>query len=107
MNDQIIILIFLIFTFAGTMFLYLWKAKKQYDYKNDERWQVIQNRANGSANCLNWILVVFIAISSTIPFFHEIRLSFTFSRVMTYSLIYFGIRNIVEFFALLYFVKKI
>ena len=27
--------------------------------------------------------------------------------LMTYSLIYFGIRNIVEFFALLYFDKKI
>lgn len=107
MNDQIIILFFLIFTFVGTMFLYLWKAKKQYNYKNDERWQVIQNKANGSANCLNCILVVLIAIGSTIPFFHEIKLTFTFSRVITYSLIYFGIRNIVEFFALLYFDKKI
>lgn len=105
MNDRIIILSFLIFTFAGTIFLYLWKAKKQVSYKNDERWQVIQNKANRSTNGLNWALIVFIGICSNVSFFQDY--TFSFSRLMTIALIYFGIHNVVELFSLLYFDKKL
>ena len=39
MNEQITILFFLIVGMGITLFLYLWKAKKEVDYKKDERWQ--------------------------------------------------------------------
>ncbi|WP_279233071.1 hypothetical protein [Clostridium niameyense] len=42
MNEQTIILFFLIVGTGITLFLYVWKAKKDIDYKKDERWQLIQ-----------------------------------------------------------------
>ena len=58
MNEQIIILFFLIAGISITLFLYLWKAKKEVEYKKDERWQFIQNKANHTANYSNYILII-------------------------------------------------
>jgi len=34
------------------------KAKKEVVYKRDERWQMIQVKANQIANITNWILII-------------------------------------------------
>lgn len=106
MNEQIIFLILLIITLAATLFLYLWKAKKQLKYKNAERWHVIQNKANKAANCLNGVLIVILAIGQTVPLFYDIQMTFTYNRLMTIGIIYIGIRNVIELFALLYLDSK-
>ena len=46
MNEQIIILIFLVLALGATLWLYILKAKKQVEYKGDERWLTIQLKAN-------------------------------------------------------------
>ena len=53
MNEQIIILIFLVLALGATLWLYILKAKKQVEYKGDERWLTIQLKANQSANIAN------------------------------------------------------
>ena len=103
MSEQIIILLFLILSTGITIFLYVWKAKKEIDYKKDERWQLIQNKANNTANYLNYILIVFLAIGDTILTFSDIHITLTLNRVFTYGLCYIGLRNAVELFALRYF----
>lgn len=106
MNEQMIILFFLIITFIATLFLYIWKAKKEYDYNKDERWQMIQIKANNAASYLNWVLIVLLSIGGTVPLFHDVQITFTFERVMTLGLLFIGFRNVLELFALLHFDKK-
>ncbi len=107
MNEQAIILFFLIVFTGITLFLYMWKSKKESDYKNDERWQVIQLKANNAANFSNYILIVLIAIGDIVSLFSDIQTTFTFNRVLIYGLLFIGFRNVIEFFALLYFDKRI
>ncbi len=103
MNEQIIILLFLIISTGITLFLYLWKGKKEIDYKKDERWQLIQNKANNTANYSNYILIVFLAVGEAILTFSDIQITLTLSHVLIYGLFFIGLRNGIELFALRYF----
>ena len=73
MNEQTIFLIFLVSALAVTLGLYFLKAKKQMQYKGDERWKLIQLNANNAANISNTVLIVLIVVlpwqitSSTTP----------------------------------------
>ena len=64
MNEQIIILIFLVLALGATLWLYILKAKKQVEYKGDERWLTIQLKANQFANIANWTLIILLAIAT-------------------------------------------
>jgi len=107
MNEQTIILFFLIVATGITLFLYLWKAKKVVEYKNDERWQLLQNKANNAANYSNSILIVLLAIGTTLSLFSDIQITFTFNRVLIYGIFFIGLRNVIELFALRYFDKQL
>lgn len=107
MSEQTIILFFIILATGFTLFLYLWKAKKQIEYKGDERWQTIQNKANQTANCLNYALILLVAIGETVLLFYDSPITLTLSRVFIYIMLFVGLRNAIEFFALAYFDKQI
>lgn len=103
MNNQIIILLLMIFSIGVTIFLYVWKAKKEIDYKKDERWQLIQNKANNTANYLNYVLIVLLAIGEAILIFCNSNITITLNCVLTYGLCFIGLRNAIEIFALIHF----
>ena len=84
MNEQIIILTFLIIAVGATLLLYISKAVKQVKYKGDERWQLIQLRANTVANIVNGGLIILLAI---LPLFINSQTTFTFQRVSIFGLI--------------------
>lgn len=107
MNEQTIILCFLIVATGITLFLYVWKAKKQVDYENDERWQVIQNKANKATNYLNYILILLLAAGEMISLFSDIQITFTLNRILIYGILFIGFHNVIELFGLVYFDKKI
>lgn len=107
MNEQIIFLFFLILGLGITFFLYLWKAKKEIDYKKDERWHLIQNKANNIVNYLNYILILLLAVVQVLLIFSNIQITFTLNRILTYCLLLFSLRNAIEFFALRYLDKQI
>ena len=77
MNEQIIILIFLVLALGATLWLYILKAKKQVEYKGDERWLTIQLKANRSANIANWTLIILLAIATSVPLFIDIQIIYT------------------------------
>jgi cytochrome c biogenesis protein CcdA len=106
MNEQSIILIFLLVAAGITLFLYLWKAKKEIEYKKDERWQLLQNKANNAANSSNSILILLVAIGSVVSLFYDIQLTITFDRALIYVMIFIGLRNGIELFALRYLDKR-
>lgn len=106
MNEQTIILCFLIFVTSITLLLYLWKAKKQVDYENDERWQMIQNKASKATNYLNYILIILLAAGETVSLFSDIQITFTLNRILIYGILFIGFHNVIELFALIYFDKR-
>ncbi len=108
MNEQIIFLLFLIPGAGITIFLPFWKSKKEIVYKKDERWQLIQNKANNAVNQLNSIiLILFLFIGGMISINFDIEITFTLNRLCTYGVCYLGLRNAIELFALKYFDDKI
>lgn len=107
MNEQTILLLFLIFGLSITLFLYVWKAKKEIEYRKDERWQLIQNKANNAANFSNYILIVSLAVGEAVTLFKDIQITFTLDSALTYGLLFVGLRNSIEFFSLKYYDKQL
>lgn len=54
MNEQTIILFFLIVSLGVTLSLYIFKAKKQMNYMGDERWEMIQLKSYRIASISTW-----------------------------------------------------
>ena len=107
MNEQTIILFFLILGTGITIFLYAWKSNKASTYEGDERWQFIQNKANNYANYLNDILIVALAIGEAITLFYDIKITITLNRLLIYCILFISLRNTIELFSLKYFDKRI
>ncbi len=107
MTEQMIILVSIIITLAFTLCLYIWKAKKEVEYKKDERWLLIQNKANNAANYLNYLLIILLVIGQAIILFLDTKLTLTFDRVLTIGIIFIGCRNAIELIAIKYFDKKL
>lgn len=107
MNEQRVILSFLLIVVVATMWLYFLKAKKQVVYKGDERWQLIQLKANQVANIANWILVILIAIGTTITLVSDKEIVFTLTRVTILGTLYIGMRNLLELVAIKYFDRQL
>ena len=72
-------------------------------YKGDERWQLIQLKANSTANVSHYILVVLLIILS---FFIDGKTVLTFQRLTSLVMIYIGCRNLIELIAIVFFDKK-
>lgn len=107
MAEQAFILMFLILALGATLWLYFLKAKKQIVYKGDERWQMIQLKANQAANLSNYILLILVLIGTTIPMVHDTEIVFTLQRVTLFVEFYIGIRNLIELAAIKYFDKQL
>lgn len=106
MNEQLAILISLLLFVAITLYLYIWKAKKEVIYKKDERWQFIQYKSLVIANYSNYFLIVLIAIIITLSLIININTTFTITRILIYGLLFIGIRNTIELLALLILDKR-
>ena len=104
MREQTILLIFLVMALGATLWLYILKAKKQVTYKGDERWSLIQLKANNTANAANWLLILLLV---AVPVFVDEQITFTIGRVTIFGLIYFGFRNLVELAATIYFDERL
>ncbi len=100
MNEQIILLFSLILGTVITLFLYLWKSKKESSYKGDERWQLIQSKALITANYSNYILIILLAIGQIISVSSDVQINFTLNRILTYGTLFITLRNTLELIAL-------
>lgn len=104
MNEQLIILIPIVLGLGATLWLYILKAIKQVNYKGDERWELIQLKANNIANITNGILIILLVI---IPCFVDSQSTFTLQQVITFGLNYIGLRNLIELVGIIYFDKQL
>ena len=97
MNEQTIILFFLIVSLGVTLSLYIFKAKKQMNYMGDERWEMIQLKSYRIASISTWLLIIVVDSQSTI----------TIQRLTIFCLFYIGARNLLELSAIIYFDKQL
>lgn len=104
MNEQLILLFFIAIAGIATIWLYVFKARKQIEYKGDERWQLIQLKANNTANLAHSFLIVLIVV---LPFFVSMQTAITLQRVSIFALIYIGARNLIELIATFYFDQRL
>ncbi|MCL2337827.1 MAG: hypothetical protein FWC60_10440 [Firmicutes bacterium] len=107
MNEQAVILVSLIVGLGVTLCLYVWKATKAVEYKKDERWQLIQNKANAAANLSNYVLIVLAFAGSIASLYSDIQIAFTLNRVSIYIMLFIGLRNAIELLALMHFNKRL
>lgn len=107
MTEQMVLLFFLIIGTGATLFLYIWKAKKSMEYKNDERWQLVQNKANNAANSSNQILLLLVVAGEMVSLFSNLQITFTLNRVLTLAILFIALRNTIELVALKYFNERL
>lgn len=107
MNEQIIILFFLIVGTIATLYLYILKAKKEVEYKKDERWLLIQNKARNITSYLGITLIVLLLVAQIVISMNNFEITFTFNRFSIICIIIFGIRNVLELVALKYYDKQL
>ena len=100
MNEQIVLLILLIAALAVTLGLYILKARKEVQYKGDERWETIQVKAGDAANTI--LLVLLIVLQVVV----DTQATITIQRAITCALLFIGLRNLLELVATLYFDRQ-
>ena len=100
MNEQTIILFFLIVSLGVTLSLYIFKAKKQMNYMGDERWEMIQLKSYRIASISTWLLIIVLLI---LPIFVDSQSTITIQRLTIFCLFYIGARNLLELSAIIYF----
>lgn len=102
--EQKILLALLITALCATLALYILKAKKQVAYKGDERWELVQVRANNAANAVNLVL---LALLIALPFVADGESTLTLNRVGTFGVLYIGLRNLIELGATVYWDRQL
>ena len=100
MNEQTIILFFLIVSLGVTLSLYIFKAKKQMNYMGDERWEMIQLKSYRIASISTWLLIIVLLILPS-------QSTITIQRLTIFCLFYIGARNLLELSAIIYFDKQL
>ncbi len=103
MNEQIVLLILLIAALAVTLGLYILKARKEVQYKGDERWETIQVKAGNAANWANTVLLVLLIVLQVVV---DTQATITIQRAITCALLFIGLRNLLELAATLYFDRQ-
>lgn len=102
------VIIFIIQVIILGLFFYsgFYQAKKRVQYKNDERWQAISNRANQIGLKYYQILVVLIAIITTILLYKpEWNVQLSLSRVLMFGFFLICLEQFVETLGIKYYDK--
>ncbi|MDD6770398.1 DUF2178 domain-containing protein [Inconstantimicrobium porci] len=108
MNDKIVILSLVILCGVVSLYLYIWQAKKQMQYKGDERWKMIQIKANNITKRITDTLVALMfSAGAFISVNKDIKVNTTVMHIALYIMFFWGIRNAVELFSSLYFDKHL
>jgi predicted histidine transporter YuiF (NhaC family) len=84
-----------------------YKANKITKYKNDERWQLIQNKANKATVWYHSLLIVVLAITMTLDVFYLYDINFNLSQITQYAFIVLLLQYTIELIYLVYLDKKL
>ncbi|HEY2493182.1 MAG TPA: DUF2178 domain-containing protein [Paenibacillus sp.] len=105
MSYQFVMLAVLVVLGICAISLWCFKAIKTTKYKNDERWQLVQNKANHVAMHFNSTLGFIICIGFVITIFVDSQFTMPLNSVLQYSLLAILLRDTIELFTLRHFDK--
>lgn len=84
MNEQTIILFFLIVSLGVTLSLYIFKAKKQMNYMGVNWWEMYNLKFIQNCQYLTWLLIIVLLI---LPIFVDSQSTITIQRLTIFCLI--------------------
>jgi len=102
-------MLIVILIIAGS-FIYLngYKTTKQRVYKDDERWQAIQNQVNKICYDFNNILICLVSIGIFIStIINDLDIYLSLDRALIFAFLGLTSRNLVELIALHFYNTKI
>lgn len=105
MNEQVLIIILTTLAIASTLWLYIWRAIKQVQNENDERWILVLLKAKNFSEISNWLLILLVGILISIPTIQEVL--FPLKRILLIGVLFFGLRNLTELIGLIYYNRKL
>ena len=110
MNEQVIqgiLLVLIAASLAATLLLYFWKARKQAEYRGDERWQAVQLRAVNLASISLYLLILVLLAVDVALMMTQTQLTLTWNRMASCALIFVGVHNAIELLALRHFDRQL
>jgi hypothetical protein len=105
MSYQFVVLAVVVVLGICAISLRCFKAIQITKYKNDERWQLVQNKANHVAMHYNSTLAFIICIGFVITIFVDSQFTMPLRSVLQYSLLAVLLRDTIELLALRHFDK--
>lgn len=105
MNEQIIILVLTVIALVSTLWLYIWRAVRQVQNENDERWVLVLLKAKKISELSDWLLILLVGILIAIPTIQDVL--FPLKRILLMGILFFGLRNLIELIGLIYYNRKL
>lgn len=104
---QLAVLSITVILLVSYVYSLFYKAKKQTEYQNNERWQNIQTLASKIGYAYFQFLLIIIAIATTLLlFFPTWNIDISLERVLMFAFYLIILGQIVELGAIKYYDKK-
>ncbi|RUT45535.1 hypothetical protein EJP82_14685 [Paenibacillus anaericanus] len=84
-----------------------YKASKSLKYKNDERWQLIQNKANQAIYWYQGLITIVFSIILAVDLFNPFQISLSVSNAILSAFMLLFLQHGIELISLIYFDKKL
>lgn len=107
MSEQGMLLVAIVSALVFTLGMYIWRAVKQIKNKNDERWNLVLLKAKSITEIPYWILIAAVGVISIQHRVTEQMITISINRVLICILVFWGIRNLVEWIGLIYFERNL
>lgn len=100
---RIVYLSFMVLLLMIYFYLHFYKRKKNSEYRNDERWVMIQKKSGEASMRYFDFLLVLTAIYITADLFMDISFTISLDRGVSYLYMLIMLRSVVELVALKHF----
>ncbi|MBP1904781.1 putative membrane protein YqhA [Paenibacillus turicensis] len=104
---QIVMAVLLVVLGIGLFGNLVYKANKSIKYKNDERWQFIQNKASRVIYWYQGLITVVLAVILGVDLFHPFQNSISIADAAFYIFMLLFLQHGIELIALMYCDKKL
>lgn len=103
---KIVMAVAVILLVVGLFGNIFYKASKTIKNKNDERWQLIQIKANKATVWYHSLLITALGFMMFLDVFNNFQISFSLSQIIEYAFLVLTLQYAIELIYLMYLDKK-
>ncbi|MEO3947181.1 hypothetical protein [Gorillibacterium sp. CAU 1737] len=107
MISKTVLLVVMLVLGVGLFSNVFYKAIKSVKYKNDERWQLVQNKANKAIYWYQGLITIVLAVVLVVDTLNPIQISLSVSNVALSAFMLLFLQHGIEFVFLMYFDKSL